>query len=382
MGRLVRLDGLRGVLAVYVLLGHAAPMIPWPQAAKPWITAIISHGFAAVELFFALSGLVIVQSLARFKNRRLPFLRARARRILPVYWVVLAGSIIVLSLAPQFPPLPWLVQGDAGHQIWATGLPRPVLAHVAAHLTLLQGAIPHEALPYAAFSLLGPAWSLSTEFQFYLMIALFAGWAGDMGTGPGENGLTRLALGCAALALLGLIYAHLVPAGWRFGRAFLPNASVYFGLGIASVRLLRRDGGVVVFGVLLAAAVALGAASGNPLKAITPLLWLLCLLIQMHPEARVLRPASWLLGHPIVVWLGAISYPLYLVNEPVQRALAPVILRVTHGNPAGFALIWGGLAIIVPMLLAAVLHAGIERRFMQRHRQPPVGIAGAGQRLA
>jgi len=221
------------------------------------VNAVISHGFAAVDLFFALSGLVIVQSLARFGNRPVPFLHARARRILPTYWVVLAGSIIVLAMAPRFPALPWLIPGDAAHHIWETGLPHPFAAHAAAHLVLLQGMLPHAVMPYGEFSLLGPAWSLSTEFQFYLLIALLSGLGGSW------KSLDRLALGCLALALLGWAAGLVVPAQWRFGRAFLPNESIYFGLGIASVRLLRREGGVPAFALILAVAVVLGMA-GEP----------------------------------------------------------------------------------------------------------------------
>ena len=58
MKQLQCLDGLRGVLAVYVLLGHMAPfaaLADWSRPGLAWR--------AAVEVFFVLSGLVITQSL-------------------------------------------------------------------------------------------------------------------------------------------------------------------------------------------------------------------------------------------------------------------------------------------------------------------------------
>ena len=61
MKRLECLDGLRGLLAVYVLLGHMAPFAVLPG----WIQLAVSHGGAAVDVFFVLSGLVITQSLLR-----------------------------------------------------------------------------------------------------------------------------------------------------------------------------------------------------------------------------------------------------------------------------------------------------------------------------
>ena len=55
MDRLSRLDGLRGVLAVYVMISHALPFTAVPH----WMAAPFHHGEAAVDLFFALSGLVV-----------------------------------------------------------------------------------------------------------------------------------------------------------------------------------------------------------------------------------------------------------------------------------------------------------------------------------
>jgi peptidoglycan/LPS O-acetylase OafA/YrhL len=56
---MVCLDGLRGVLAFYVMLGHTLPFAPLPH----WLHWLFLHGGAGVDVFFILSGLVIVQSL-------------------------------------------------------------------------------------------------------------------------------------------------------------------------------------------------------------------------------------------------------------------------------------------------------------------------------
>ena len=77
MKRLDCMDGLRGLLAVYVLLGHMAPFAVLPDAVQD----AVSHGGAAVDLFFVLSGLVITQSLLHADGKAKPFLIARAARI-------------------------------------------------------------------------------------------------------------------------------------------------------------------------------------------------------------------------------------------------------------------------------------------------------------
>ena len=166
MQRFARMDGLRGVLAVYVLLGHALPFTALPG----WALSAFSHGEAAVDLFFALSGLVIVYSLERFGGNFWRFMAARARRLLPVYFLVLALSMMLLTLGNPLHAMPWAGQGAAA--IWPMGLPPEFGWHFLAHILLMQGALPQGALPYAYVTLLGPAWSLSTEWQFYLLIGL------------------------------------------------------------------------------------------------------------------------------------------------------------------------------------------------------------------
>ena len=104
MRRMVCLDGLRGVLACYVMLSHTLPFAPLPA----WLLWLFQHGGAGVDVFFILSGLVIVQSLASFSYRPRPFLIARVARIYPVFLVVFAFAVAVQPLASGFPLLEWI----------------------------------------------------------------------------------------------------------------------------------------------------------------------------------------------------------------------------------------------------------------------------------
>ena len=88
MKRLECLDGLRGALAVYVMLGHMAPF----AAVPGWVSSSLSHGGAAVDVFFILSGLVIFRSLESCRFEARPFLILRATRIFPVYLAMFAAG--------------------------------------------------------------------------------------------------------------------------------------------------------------------------------------------------------------------------------------------------------------------------------------------------
>ena len=341
MQRLARMDGLRGILAVYVMLGHAMPFTDLPN----WITAPFGHGEAAVDLFFALSGLVIVNSLERFGGEFLPFMAARARRLLPVYFVVLGLSIALLVLGNPLAAMPWV--GPAGALFWAAGLPQGFPWHLAAHLFLLHGVMPQGLLPYAYVTLLGPAWSLSTEWQFYVVIGLAA---------PKRLGLFALAMLAAGAA-----YHFLnLPPWWQFSRAFLPDAAPYFALGVGSAVWLR-GGGKKIFAVCLLGACGIGWLNG-PDKALVPLAWAAAMLAQDHKWGAVLESRG-------MRYLGAISYPLYLLNEPVQRGLAMLLAPLAHGGATVFMLVWLPAAVVTPVLAAALLHHGVELRFMRQNNK-------------
>jgi peptidoglycan/LPS O-acetylase OafA/YrhL len=326
MPRLLRMDGLRGLLAVYVMLGHALPFTRVPG----WAAAPFSHGEAAVDLFFCLSGLVISQSLAHHPGFG-AFIAARARRLLPVYALVLACSIALLLAGDPLPAMPWTT--SLAREFWASGLPAPAAAHILAHLTLMHGLIPFGVLPYAYITLLGPAWSLSTEWQFYLLLPALG------------RGRERRAL----LVLLGLavLWAAAPPGGaWAMSRAFLPAAAAYFALGLATARRLKGAPAAEFWAVTAVAC----ALSGGWDKALIPLVWAVIVGAQHHRYGAPLQ------SRPLL-FLGAISYPLYLVNEPVQRGLAMLIAPQAGAH---FTWLWLPLALVVPVLCAWALHAAVE----------------------
>jgi peptidoglycan/LPS O-acetylase OafA/YrhL len=61
-----------------------------------------------------------------------------------------------------------------------------------------------------------------------------------------------------------------------------------------------------------------------------------------------------------LVWLGAVSYGIYLVNEPVQKLLGVVLATFAQGDAALFTALWIPGAIALPVVAAWWLHATIE----------------------
>ena len=341
MKRLTSLDGLRGLLAVYVLLGHMAPFAVLPA----WIQTAVSHGGAAVDVFFMLSGLVITQSLRSAQGLARPFLIARTVRIFPVFLAAFALAVALEPTSCGFEHMPWVSPRNTAHAICRSFWPDTWAPEIAAHLTMTHGLFPHAILPHVWVSFLGSAWSLSTEWQFYIL-ALLTGGRGE-----------RLCRILFALALAGLVWQWTGPEDWQFSRAFLPNKGHFFALGVASVAVVRTEPGAVRrYALMLAATLAVCAAGGTPGKLLPPLIWTACLWVQMHPAC----PPARFLSSRRMGYLGAISYCLYLINEPIHKMLGQPLGWLAEGDPALFTLLWVPAAIGLPILVSAALHWYVE----------------------
>jgi len=350
MKRLECLDGLRGLLAVYVLLGHMAPFAELPA----WVQNAVSHGGAAVDLFFVLSGLVITQSLQRANGRAKPFLIGRAARIFPVYLVVFALAVALQPLSCSFERMPWIGPDSLARTICGTGWPQTWAPEIVAHLTMTHGLLPYWVMPHVWVSFLGSAWSLSTEWQFYLLALL---------AGSRNRSLGWILLG---IALAGVAWQNVAAEDWQFSRAFLPNKGHFFALGVASAAVVRGDRAAGRhYAVILGAALVICGTAESFGKMLPPLAWTGCLLIQMQPRAAglilpALRLAAGVLQSRLATYLGAISYCLYLVNEPIHKLVGALLSQFAAGDARLFTLLWIPAAIGLPILASAGLHIYLE----------------------
>jgi peptidoglycan/LPS O-acetylase OafA/YrhL len=362
MKRLGSLDGVRGVLAVYVMLGHVAPFAALPN----WLQDVVSHGGAAVDVFFVLSGMVITQSLMHVHGRLAPFLIARIARIFPVFLAVFAAAVVVEPWSCGFEHMPWIGPDNEARAICVKNWPQSWLAEVIAHLTMTHGLFPKAVLPDIWVSFLGSAWSLSAEWQFYLL-AMFAA------------GRRRLCWLLLALALAGIAWRLTVPEPLLFSRAFLPNKAHFFALGVASVPVVRGDCGATGrYLLVLVASLTMCASEGGVGKLLPPLAWTFFLAVQLRPDLIGLRQASAVLCSRLARYLGAISYCIYLVNEPVNKVAGEALSRYADGDGTLFTALWLPVGIGVTILISAWLHTYLEmpalrwgRDFARRLSAPP-----------
>ncbi|WP_416762246.1 acyltransferase family protein [Roseateles sp. So40a] len=308
--RLAQLDALRGIAALAVVLFHYTTRYDqlFGHAQAPAVA--FPHGWLGVNLFFMISGFVIFMTLER-TARPMDFVVSRFSRLYPAYW-----GAIVLTFALTH----------------AIGLPGKTVGWdvLAVNVTMVQGffGVPHVD---------GVYWTLEVELLFYAWALLSFRLAG-------AAGLRHFLFACLALRL---VYAAAlafwgVNLPWMGQRWLLLPYICWFALGVTIYRLSRPGGAASSSRWDVALAVAalgvMGVCDGWDLAALAAVFYAV-----LYGAAK--GRWTWL-EHPVLLWLGAISYTLYLLHENIGWA----VLRRLES--------WGvevHLAIALTMALAAAL---------------------------
>ena len=169
------------------------------------------------------------------------------------------------------------------------------------------------------------------------------------------------------MAGVALVWQAAMPEAWQFSRAFLPNKAQYFALGVVSGAVMRR--GWRAYWPVLVAVLGVCGAQGDVDKLLPPLVWTVCLAAQYRASVSAvegtggLAGLAWvaaLLASRPMVWLGAVSYCIYLVNEPVQKLLGVTLSSMVGGDGTLFTVLWIPGALVLPILVASWLHKWIE----------------------
>jgi peptidoglycan/LPS O-acetylase OafA/YrhL len=150
------IDGLRGLAALWVVVAHC--MI-WSAYA-----GFIPNPKIAVDIFIVISGYLITMTFQPDRGV-ISFYIKRAFRLLPIYYLALTISFLVFDAYAHA----YALLQTFNPERWATSLhdPRSYVADIRSylvHLSMLFGLSPR----YAIGSML-PDWSLSLEWQFYLV---------------------------------------------------------------------------------------------------------------------------------------------------------------------------------------------------------------------
>lgn len=348
--RIVELESLRGLLALWVVLGHllTASGFDAEQWAGP--LKLLARGTDAVDVFVILSGFVIWDLLDRGGEGYAAFIVRRAFRLYPVYLLCLAAAILSMPLAVEaLRALPWADAHNAARlQIFADSVAW-FPAQLVAHLTLLHGLLPDSVLPSSPYAFAGQAWSISLEWQFYLVAPLLFALVRR------SDKAWLLVLG-AALAL------HFLAASWP--PSALPPKLILFVVGMLSQVLWKQRSGIPPSYVawLLPTGVLLALLCRSAALLVWALVFASLLAVACDGRGAIERGLSRLLSLRVLRWLGECSYGLYLCHMVVLylllRALTPWAAALGQGGHFAVLL---ALVPAASVLLAWLLHRWVEQ---------------------
>jgi len=326
-------NGLRAIAILIVIAFH--------YGMKPF-----SGGFVGVDIFFVISGFVITQSIyTKLKTKSFSVVGYFKSRFFRIFPALLIMSFITLLLSGLI-----LFPVDAERTAW----------HALSSITFLSNFVFWKEVGYFdvdnEFKPLLHTWSLSVEWQFYLLwpIALFVIYK-----------LKKYSVPLIILAILAGVLAsgflakysnfvfYMMPfRGWEFALgaliAFVPDkASIRQSFPILSLILGFS-------GILLSSIIYSTNTTFPGFAATLPCISVFILLFFNR------KYSSPILAFPIFQYLGNISYSLYLYHWPVFLLYKHFVFRELY-----FYEIFIVLAIV--LFLSHMSYQYIEQPFRNRN---------------
>jgi peptidoglycan/LPS O-acetylase OafA/YrhL len=364
-GAIPALTGLRGYAALWVVLSHVSftESLSTPLGERlDWKLAngLIRHEYLAVDLFFILSGVVLTHAHARELDVRVHrrayvrFLLLRLARVYPLHVLALCAAAL-LSI-----PIPNYQVNTAGTFI----------------LQLLMMASWGFA---SGVSWNGPAWSLSSEWLAYLVLPLMI----LVTAGLRRMRSQLLALGILITLFGGLFFGFLYSLSLLFpldmSNGGGANARVIFGVAIGAVLRRLYDQPRIhklPWTALFWISIPIAAACMTDLtgRRLDNNLWAYLAIMVLVFAAACASPRGLLpFTSRVPVYLGEISYAVYIFHYPVLTALRwlggerlDAFARRASLTEARVAVLG---AIMVVVCVASLAHHLVEKPFRQWARR-------------
>ena len=341
MGRLGHIDALRAIAIGLVLCFHnlgppGVELVPYGDRYADYF--VMRIGWVGVELFFLISGYVILMSLESARGIR-SFMFKRWLRLFPA---MLLATVLIFAVRTAY-------AGPLFGPAWQDVLPG---------LTFISPSFYHLIFRFDFKSLDGVFWTLYTEVSFYI---LFAGI------------YLRFGRRCAITALIGIALTvsfgpHLFaalgasPLVLRLFEPFLWISWQLFGWFAAGALFYCADctGSRRTF--LLACSVGLLSAliQGYQMGGVPEILVALVLMVAIFAATLKSPLIQQVLANRALIAVGFASYPFYLLHNGVGRVLlnlihayAPALhplLTFAFGMALVFALSYGVAYYFEPAL--------------------------------
>lgn len=345
--RIDSLDGLRGLAILLVLFFHTysrwSDYMPWASVHKDFY--VFKFGFLGVQLFFLISGFVIYMTLERCSS----LTQFMFRRWLRLFPAMLIGTMLIY-LTSFF-----LVERPNGQIEFLNLLPGLLFIDNDV-INATQNLVDIEPIE-------GAFWSLFVEVKFYLLfgtlyfynrrtalrnlVAIFLGAFTYVAAGKMSPDLALPLIDQILFNMLSLQYFGWFCVGALLYRAYVDNSKL---LALAST-LMMIPTVLIMYG------------KGLPIVSACGLVYIAFYLALNN------RVVSAVFASRLFVFLGFISYPLYLIHE---NAMVAMTIKTHHHAPYLPDLLtpWPGIAVIV---LASYLIAKYLEPFLREGLKNAVG---------
>lgn len=294
--RIHELDLLRFLAAMSVVIFHlsfrGAAADGYASVAYPVWDVVSRYGYLGVDLFFMISGFVIL--LSTEGKSIVDFVVSRMVRLYPAYWICVTLTAVVVA-------------------IWGYGPMTVTLPQYFANLTMIQYFLD-------SWHVDGVYWSLVVELRFYFLIFI------GMALGLAGHWLSVLALWLLAVIVMRLM-PDLAPPLVEF--LLIQEWASYFIAG-AAFYLVRRDGWkwarmlviLVACGLSIDLSIERAIGIGNYYETPIDPVVNTVIVLSFHLIFVLIASNSlpWL-NRPSFVTIGALTYPLYLIHQNIGYIL-------------------------------------------------------------
>jgi peptidoglycan/LPS O-acetylase OafA/YrhL len=378
------LDGLRGLAAFYVMVGHARWMLwegyfegylhhpetyPLPAKLLVYFFLLFSYGHQAVMLFFVLSGFLIHLRYAKQ-------LEASPENAHFGWW-----GYVVRRVKRLYPPLIFAILLTYLLDRWGASLGYSIYFHRTPYPLINLNVNPDHSLPTALGNLTflmgiyvpmwgsnGALWSLMFEWGFYMLYPIF--WW-----------LTKRSIHLSTGIIVTLWVLSFVPIWgarawfqgifmfmiiWWFGALL---AEIY--VGRLAISLWRIAPLALLLPVLVPLVIPISQLSGN-IQALQDVLWGLAFmgLIAAGLAWKQRGGSLWLVEQ--LKPLGDMSYTLYVVHLPIVVFMSGFVMSRSPDQILPWDFGWVITAIVVCLAVAYAAHFFTEKPFIRRRVAAPV----------
>jgi exopolysaccharide production protein ExoZ len=338
---------LRALAALSVVWGHSLYSIQGAaqQLGAPWF------GASGVDLFFVISGFIMVVTTDRADVTPLRFLALRVIRVVPLYWLATLAWIAYTALAES------------------TACPPAAIVK-----SLLFVPYRSAGPPAGVWPILQNGWTLNFEMFFYLLFALALAAPRRLGT-----------------AALALTLVALVATGRLFGPFSQPLASTYTSPYLSEF----------VAGMILAHGWRKGEPRDSLLQSLVLIAFGCYCLGGLHSRLTIVGGAFLVVAGSLnpkfaaiesrpLMALGNASYSIYLIHQLVLAGLVPLWTGLFPVATTLSSVCFLVLALLACALGGLLCYRWIERPLLARLRKligtraarPPSRSAHGGEPVA